>query len=76
MLGVDPHLIVANDKVALLRESRAKAQQAQAAAQAMQQGAAVQQQMANTPTSPDNKTALTDVMNMFSGYGSPSAVEV
>lgn len=76
MLGVDPHLIVANDKVALLRESRAKAQQAQAAAQAMQQGAAVQQQMANTPTSPDNKTALTDVMNMFSGYGSPSSVEV
>ena len=38
-----------------------------------QQSTAVKN-MAQAPTGGDN--ALTDVMNMFSGYGSPSAVEV
>jgi len=46
----------------------------------LEQAAAMQQQsqtvknMAQAPTGGQN--ALTDVMNMFSGYGSPSAVEV
>jgi hypothetical protein len=47
---------------------------------AKEQAAAMEQQsktvrnMATAPTG--NQNALTDVMNMFSGYGSPSGVEL
>lgn len=39
MLGVDPHLIVAGEKVALIREKRAEMQAAAANAQALESGA-------------------------------------
>jgi len=74
MLGVDPKLIIPNDKVALIRQERAKAQAAAAQAQAMQQGAQTARDLSQADTSGQN--GLTDVMNMFSGYNSPSAVEV
>lgn len=75
MLGVDPRLIVANDQVAMIRKSRAQAQQAQAQMAAMQQQAATMKDMSAAKTGGD-PNALTDIMNMFSGYNSPSAVEV
>jgi hypothetical protein len=69
-LGVDPRLIVASDKVAIIRQARANAQAAQQkiaaaqqvgqAAQAIQQGAG--QGQGGGPGS--------DVVNMFSGYQS------
>lgn len=74
MLGVDPKLIVANDKVAMIRDARAKAQAAQAQAAMMQQVAATTKDLSQSQTQGDN--ALADITNMFSGYGSPSPLEV
>lgn len=66
MLGIDPHLIVPGEQVALIRQQRAQAQaQAQQAAQ-MQQAAMTAKDLAGTNTGGQN--ALTDVMGMFSGY--------
>lgn len=59
MLGVDPSLVVASDKVALIRNQRAQAQ-AQAQKAAMANSAAdTAQKLGNTPTGTDNAlTAL------------------
>jgi hypothetical protein len=75
MLGVDPKLIVAGEQVAMIREARNKAQAAQAQMAAMQQQAETAKTMAQAPTG-GSENALTDVMNMFSGYNSPSATEI
>ncbi len=65
-IGVDPELIVANDKVALIRDERAKQQQqAQAMAQAQAQ-ADTAKSLAQAPT--DGRNALTDVMRGLTGY--------
>jgi hypothetical protein len=74
MLGVDPSLIVADKEVALLRDARNQAMAAKEQAAALQQTSQSVKNMAQAPTGQQN--ALTDVMNMFSGYGSPSGVEV
>jgi hypothetical protein len=66
MLGISPTLIVANDKVALIRKGRAEAQaQAQKAALA-NQAADTAQKLGNAPTGTNN--ALSDVTRAFSGY--------
>jgi hypothetical protein len=81
MLGVDPKLVLANDQVAIIRKTRADAQAAQqklAAAEQVsnaaknfgQAGAAAQGAPANA-NGPGS-----DIMNMFSGYQSPSGTEV
>ena len=74
MLGVDPSLIIADKEVAVLRDARNQAMAAKEQAAAMQQTSQSVKNMAQAPTG--NQNALTDVMNMFSGYGSPSGVEV
>jgi hypothetical protein len=66
MLGVDPELIVPGDKVALIRQARAEAAQAQAQAEQMAQGAKAARDLAASDTSGQN--ALTDVTQAFSGY--------
>lgn len=66
MLGVDPRLIVADDKVAFIRQERAKAQAQQAQAEQMAQGAQTARNLAAADTGGEN--ALTNVMQMFSGY--------
>ena len=76
MLGVDPSLIVADDKVALVRKQRAQAQQAAQQAAINNQRADTAQKLANSPTQGGGSTALNDVMNQFSGYGSPSPEQV
>lgn len=69
MLGVDPNMVVPDEKVALIRQERAKAQaQAQQAAM-MQSQAATAKDLGSIDTS--NKNALTDVVQMFSGYTTP-----
>ena len=74
MLGVDPNMIVGDKQVAMIRNARAQAQAAQAQAAAMQQNSQTVKNMAQAPTNEMN--ALTDVTNMFSGYSSPSPLEV
>jgi hypothetical protein len=74
MLGVDPSLIVADKDVALLRDARNQALAAKEQAAVMQQQSQTVKNMAQAPTQGQN--ALTDVVNMFSGYNSPSAIEV
>jgi hypothetical protein len=66
MLGVDPEFIIPSDKVALIRNARAKAQaQAQQAAQA-EQVASAAQKLGTVQTPSGN--AGNDVMQAFSGY--------
>lgn len=69
MLGVDPDLIVADDKVAIIRENRAKVQQAQAAAAAAEQAANTAKAASQAQTS--QPSALTDVMSTLTGYSGP-----
>ena len=66
MLGIDPELIVPGEKVALIRQQRAQAAQAQQQAAMLQQGADVAQKLGSVDTSQQN--ALTDVTRAFSGY--------
>lgn len=66
MLGVDPELVVAGDKVALIRNQRAQAQaRAQQVAQA-EQAASAAQKLGTVQTPTGN--AGSDVLQAFSGY--------
>ena len=76
MLGIDPSLIIADKNVAMVRDARAKAQAAQAQVAAMQQNSQTVRNLSQAPTGGAQPTALSDMMNQFSGYGSPSAVEI
>ena len=76
MLGVDPSMIIADKQVALVRDARSKAQAAQAQAAAMQQNSQTVRNLAQAPTGGSQPNALSDMMNQFSGYGSPSPVEI
>ena len=69
MLGVDPQLIIGDDKVAFIRQERAKAQQAQAQAAQMQTMATAAKDMGSVDTR--QKNGLTDLMQQFSGYTMP-----
>lgn len=68
MLGVDPKLIVANDQVAIVRDARNKAQAAQSQAEAMRTQSETARNLASAQTT--EPSALTNVMDMFSGYNS------
>ena len=71
MLGVDPKLIVAGQKVAKIRQDRAEQQQAMAQQQAQQQAA---ENMAKLGR--NDSENMQDILNQFSGYNSPSPMEV
>jgi hypothetical protein len=66
MLGIDPQMIVPGEQVAMIRQSRAQAQQQAAQAEQMQQAADTVQKLGSADTSGQN--ALTDVTRAFSGY--------
>jgi hypothetical protein len=70
-LGVTPSIIRSDDQVAALRQQRQKQQDQQQALAGAQQAA----ETAATASKAD-PARLQDVMGMFSGYGSPSPVEV
>lgn len=79
MLGVDPKLVLANDQVAMIRNARAKAQAAQAKIAAAQQASAATKNFAQAGAAAQSGAGNgpgSDVLNMFSGYQSPSATEV
>ena len=71
MLGVDPSLIVAGPQVAKIRQARAQAQEAAARQEAHNQAAENMSKLGKV----DASNAM-DMMNQFSGYNSPSPLEV
>lgn len=68
MLGVDPELIIAGDKVALIRQARAQQQAAAQKMQQVEQAAGAAQKLGTVQTSTGN--AGNDIMQAFSGYTS------
>ena len=68
MLGIDPELITADEQVAMIRDQRAQAAQAQQQMAAMQQGADSMSKLGRVNTDPNNPNMATDAVNMFSGY--------
>ena len=71
MLGVDPSLIVPGQQVAKVRKARAEAQQAMAQQEQANQAAENMAKVGKV----DAGNAM-DLMNQFSGYNSPSPLEV
>jgi hypothetical protein len=71
MLGVDPSLIVADDKVALIRKARAQQQAAMQRAAAAPEMAKAAASMGSIKT--DEQNAYTDAIRMFSGYAAGAA---
>jgi hypothetical protein len=71
VLGVSPSMIVASDKVAIVRQQRAQAQQQAAQAERMNQMSQTAKNLGQTPTTGGN--AASDVMNLFSGYTTAGA---
>lgn len=75
MLGVDPKLIIASDKVAVVRQARAKAQTAQAQMEQVKQMSEVGRNLGTIDTGGGTNAGM-DVLNQFSGYNSPSPSQV
>ena len=75
MLGVDPNLIVGSDQVAVVRQARAKMQAQQAQMEQVKQMSEVGRNLGTVQTGPDSNAGM-DIMNQFSGYGSPSPSQV
>lgn len=68
MLGIDPGMVVANDKVVLIRSQRAQQQaQAQQMAQA-EQAASAAQKLGTVATGPGANNAAASAIDAFSGY--------
>lgn len=76
-LGVDPDLIVPGNKVALIRDQRAQAIAAQQQAEVADKTAGALQKLGGVQTGPAaDENAGSDLLNLFQGYSSPSAVEL
>jgi hypothetical protein len=76
-LGVDPDLIVADKDVAVIRSQRQQMQQAAATAQMANSAADTAQKLGNVSTGPaPEDNAAKDILGLFSGYQSPTGVEV
>lgn len=72
MLGIDPKLIIDTEQVGQIRQARNEANAAQQKATSMEQMSKTGKNLAGSPTGPDGQNALMDIMNQYSGYGSPS----
>jgi hypothetical protein len=66
MLGVDPSLIVADDKVAVIRKQRADQQRVQQAAALAQPAADAAQKLSTI--NPQQPSMLNDVLSSLQGY--------
>lgn len=71
MLGVDPTMVVPNDKVAIIRQQRQQAMAQQQQQEAMAQQAKTVRDLSASDTSGQN--ALTDVLSNLQGYSTPQA---
>lgn len=72
-LGIDPELIVGNDRVAIVRKQRAQAQAAQAQAEQAQARAQALANLGKVDTG--GRNLASDVINQFSGYSSGGGSE-
>lgn len=70
-LGVPPQIIVPTEKTLDIRAARAQAEAEQARMQGREQQAKIAKDLAAAKTGPSSN-AMTDIMSLFSGYGSPS----
>lgn len=75
MLGVDPKLIVPSDKVALIRQARNEAQAAQAQIESMKVASEAARNLGSVDTGGGTNAAM-DIMGQFSGYNSPTPLQV
>ena len=75
MLGVDPNLIVGSDQVAVVRQARAKAETQRAQMEQVKQMSEVGRNLGTVQTG-DGTNAGMDIINQFSGYGSPSPQQI
>jgi hypothetical protein len=73
-LGVDPRLIVANDKVAIVRQARNQAEAAQQQVATAQQASEATRNFAQASAQPSQSGS--DILNLFSGYQSPAGTEL
>ena len=73
MLGVDPKLVVAGERVAKIRQERAQAQQEMARQEQQAQMVDNAVKLNNAKT---GEPSMMDVVGQFSGYNSPSPLEV
>ena len=73
MLGVDPKLVVAGERVAKIRQERAAAQQEMAKQEQQAQMVDNAVKLNNAKT---GEPSMMDVVGQFSGYNSPSPLEV
>jgi len=69
MLGVDPNILVGGEQVALIRGARNEALAAKEQQAAMHQQALIAKDLSQTQTT--EPSALTNVIDMFSGYNTP-----
>lgn len=74
-LGVDPKIIVGTERVGFIRQERARQQQREQQMAMIEQQASAAQKLGTVETG-GVPNAASDILNMFSGYGSPSGVEV
>lgn len=74
ILGIDPELILSSEEVGMVRQARAEQQQKEEALAQAGAEADVAAKLGGIDTSKPN--AASDLMNMFSGYNSPSPLEV
>jgi hypothetical protein len=75
MLGVDPNLIVGTDQVAVVRQARAKMDAQRAQMEQVKQMSEVGRNLGTVETGAGTNAGM-DIMNQFSGYGSPSPSQV
>lgn len=75
MLGVDPNLIVGTDQVAVVRQTRAKMEAQRAQMEQVKQMSEVGRNLGTVQTG-DGTNAGMDIINQFSGYGSPSPQQI
>lgn len=76
-LGVSPDVIVSGEQVALVRQQRAQAQQQAEQAAMAEQMAGAAAKLGTVQTGPGMQdNAGSDLINLFSGYGSPSTTEL
>jgi hypothetical protein len=69
MLGVDPNILVGGEQVAMIRTARNEALAAKEQQAAMHQQALIAKDLSQTQTT--EPSALTNVIDMFSGYNTP-----
>ena len=74
MLGVDPKLVVSGETVARIRQQRAQAQQQMAKQEAEAQAVENATKLNNSKRG--TESSMLDMLNQYSGYNSPSPLEV